>query len=332
VVAGVAAVVVLILLVVGINGCLNSRTDRALKDYTRNVASVMATSKTDVSDPLFTLLNAGSDDPSNLQQSIRQYALAANQAVKQAGGFSVPSQMARAQGALMLVLNLRATAISKIADRIPAAQAKGRANAAGVETALSQIAGQMRAFDASDVVYSQRVRPYITSALKSAGVSGQDLPAGQFLPDIGWLDKDNIGGVLNAVRAQGGTGANPEPTPGTHGHGLISVSIGTTTLQPTPAVNHPTGGGTVTVNVKIANQGENDESDVVVRVSIKAGTAKAVTQSKTVASTKAGTEVTVPVPLTSPPTAPAILTAEVVKVPGEKVTDNNKATYTVQFG
>ncbi|WP_354699756.1 hypothetical protein DSM112329_00011 [Paraconexibacter sp. AEG42_29] len=333
-VAGGGGLLVLILLVLGVNGCLNSRKDRALKDYTRNVATVLSTSQTDVALPFFQLLNVGADNPSDLTASVRQYALAANEAVKQANGFDVPDDMVRAQNSLMLVLHLRATAISKIADKIADAQAKGRDNAAAVESALKQIAGQMRAFDASDVIYTQRVRPYILDALKAAGVSGPDLPAAQFLPDIGWLDEDNIAGVLNAQRAEGGTGANPEPKPGLHGHGLISVAVGDTVLAPSPATNRPAVGASATFNVKIANQGDNDETDVIVRVSIKAGAAKAVVGTRTVASTKSKTETVVPVTVANPPTGnPAILTAEVVKVPGEKTLDpdNNKQTYTVLF-
>lgn len=324
---------ILLLLVLGVNGCLNSRKDRALKDYTRNVAVVMASSQNDVATQFFQLLNAAADNPAELQASVRQQALAAQESVKQASGFSVPGDMVRAQNSLMLVLNLRAAALTKIADAIPDAQAKGRDNAATVETALSRIAGQMRAFDASDVIYSQRVRPYITDTLKAAGVSGADLPAGQFLPDIGWLSKNTIASVLNAQRAGGGTGANPNPAPGLHGHGVISVAAGDSVLSPPPAVNRISGAGAVTFNVKIANQGDNDESDVVVRVTIKAGTAKAIVTSKTVAKTTKKTEATVPVAVSSIPTGvSATVTAEVLKVPGEKNTDNNKQTFTVLFG
>jgi hypothetical protein len=332
-VAGGSGLLILILLVFGINGCLNSRKDRALKDYTRNVAVVMSSSQTDVATQLFQLLNAGADNPTELQASVRQQALAAQESVKQASGFSVPGDMARAQASLMLVLHLRATAITKIADEIPDAQAKGRDNAAAVETALSRIAGQMRAFDASDVIYSQRVRPYITETLKAAGVSGPDLPTREFLPDIGWLSKDNIAGVLNAQRAAGGTGANPDPAPGLHGHGVISVAAGSTVLNPQPAVNRVSAAGSVAFNVKIANQGDNDESDVVVRVTIKAGAAKAVVTSKTVPSTKSKQETTVAIPVSNPPTGNASsVTVEVLKVPGEKNLENNKQTFTVLFG
>jgi len=331
-VAGGVGLLVLILLVVGVNGCLDSRTERALKDYTRNVASVMASSQTDVATPLFQLLNAGADNPGDLQASVSQYRIAAEEEVKQASGFSVPDEMVRAHNSLMLVLNLRAGAIAKIADRIPAAQAKGRDNAQNVERSIRQIAGQMRAFDASDVVYSQRTVPYIRDVLKEADVSGPALPAGQFLPDVRWLDVDKVAGVLNAVRASGGTGANPEPPKGLHGHGLISAAVGTTTLNPRPAINRASASGTITFNVKIANQGEFDEQEVKVRVTVKAGTAKAITATKTVTQTKAKAEATVAVSLTTPPPiGSSVITIEVLKVPGEKNVTNNSMTYATQF-
>jgi hypothetical protein len=332
--AGGRGLGVLLLLVFGVKGCLNSRTERALKDYSRNVAAVVSASQSDVATPLFQLLNAGADNPGDLQASVSQYRVAAEEQVKQASGFDVPDQMTRAHNALMLVLNLRAEAIAKIADRIPAAQAKGRDNAQGAERAVREIAGQMRAFDASDVVYSQRVVPYVQGALRDADVSGVALPAGQFLPDIRWLDTDEIAGVLGSVRASGGTGANPEPAPGLHGHGVIATSVGTTALSPQPAINRISSAGPLTFNVKIANQGDNDEADVKVRVTIKAGTAKAVSATKTVAKTTSKTEATVPVSIASPPAAgsSAVITVEVLKVPGEKNVENNKATYTALFG
>ncbi len=332
-VAGGGGLLVLILFVVFVNGCLDSRTQRALKDYTRNVATVVGSSQSDVATPLFQLLNAGADNPGDLQATISQYRVAAEEQVKQARGFSVPGPMVRAQDSLLLTLNLRATAIAKIADRIPAAQAKGRANAQSVEQAVQQIAGQMRAFDASDVIYSQRVVPYVQGALKDAGVDGPALPSGQFLPDIRWLRVDAIAGVLGSIRAGGGTGANPEPPKGLHGHGLVSVAVGDTSLNPQPAINRVSASGTVTFNVKIANQGEFDEQDVKVRVSIKAGTAKAITATATTATTTTKTEATVEVPLDTPPPigAAAVITVEVVKVPGEKNVENNKMTYRALF-
>ena len=56
----------------------------------------------------------------------------------------------------------------------------------------------------------------------------------------------------------------------------------------------------MTFNVKIANQGENNEADVAVKVTIRGG-GKTITAQKTVDQTAPGTEATVAVPLGQAP-------------------------------
>lgn len=322
----------LILIVFGINGCLDSRKKNSLKDYNREVSAIVAESDQQVSRPLFELLNAGKAQADDLEPQINQLRLIADEDVKKANNLDVPGDMQRAQDDLELVLNLRATAIQKIGDRIRSALVTGRDNAQTSEDAVRQIAGQMQAFLASDVVYSQRVAPYIRDALSSNGVSGQTIATSKFLPSIGWLDPDQIAGKLGSARAGGGTGANPNPAPGLHGHGLTSVTVGGTTLQPGGAVNRLSASGNPTFTVSFQNQGTNDEADVVVRVTIS-GAGKPITAKKTVNQTKAGSAAQVAIPLgTTPPIGqPVTIDVGVEPVPGEKKTDNNKATYTAIF-
>lgn len=330
--AGIA-LLVLILLVFGVKGCLDSRRESSLKDYTRGVSAVMLDSQQTVATPLFNLLNQGADQPQDLQGIAQQLRLAAEEQVKQAKGLSVPGGLERAQGHLLLVLNLRAQAIAKIADRIPGALAQGRANAQTAEAAVDQIAGQMRAFDASDVVYSQRVRPEIEQELRDADVNVPALPNGQFLPDVKWLDPDEVAGVLGSQRAGGGVGANPNPPAGLHGHGITSAAVGSQTLQPKPAVNHIAAGSNVSFSVAFMNQGDFDEREVVVKVTVAAGTSKPITARKTVNTTTAHEAATATVALgQAPPTGKAAtITVEVVKVPGEKNVSNNKQSFTAIF-
>lgn len=323
---------VLLLLVLGIKGCVDSRRASSLKDYTRGVAAVMTSSQQSVATPLFQLLNQGGG-AQDLQGAAQQLRLEAEQEVTQAKGLSVPGGLDRAQAHLLLVLDLRAQAIAKIADRIPSALAQGRANANTAETAVSEIAGQMRAFDASDVVYSQRVRPEIEQGLKDAGVTGPALPTRDFLPDVRWLQVGTVAGVLGAQRAGGGVGANPNPAPGLHGHALTSAAVGTQTLLAKPAVNHIKATPNLAFTVVFMNGGDNDEHQVVVKVTVVAGTSKAIVGQKTVDLTKAHQSSTVSVALNqSPPVGKAAtITVTVEKVPGEKTLDNNTQSFTAIF-
>ena len=85
--------------------------------------------------------------------------------------------------------------------------------------------------------------------------------------------------------------------------------------------------------MKFTNQGENDEFDVPVQVTLQGGTGKDITGKETVDTIVAGESATAAIPLSRKPTAGEVYTVnvEVKPVPGEKKTDNNKSTYNVLF-
>jgi hypothetical protein len=325
--AGILVVFVIVIFL-GLKSCASSRKERAMKDYNRDVTQVATDSVQTVMKPFFELLNQGGS-AGDLQSRINQLRLTSEEQVKTVRSFNPPGEMARAQTALELTMNLRTTALGKVAALVPNAASD---NGQTAEAAVDRITGQMEALLASDVVYSQRVQANIISALEADGIGGQRIVDSRALPDIGWLDKDNIAAVLNAKRAGGGTGASSAPAPGTHGHGLTSVSVGNVTLN-TQGTNHIPAGGNPTFNVKFQNQGENDEAGVTVRVTIKPQSGKAIVVPKKINQTKAGTPAEVNIPLGQAPPigTPSTITVEVLKVPGEKLVDNNKATYTAIF-
>jgi hypothetical protein len=327
-VAGGLALLVIILLIFGIKSCADNAKENALKDYNRNVSAVAVASVREVSEPFFRLLNTGGSQGGDLQAQVNQLRLVAEEQVKRAQGFDVPGDMKRAQADLLMVLNFRSEGLQKIADRIPSAQVQGRDNRQTAEGAVSEIAGEMEVFLASDVVYSQRVVPYIDEALRAASIGGQNIRQSRFLPDLGWLNVDEVAGVLGAQRAGGGTGASRTPAPGLHGHGLLSTSVGTLTLQPGGVNNRIPYSANPTFLIKFQNQGENDESNVVVRLVVK-GAGKTISQRKTINQTKAGQPAQVSIPLgQAPPVGqPVTINVTIEAVPGEKNTDNNKSTY-----
>ncbi len=321
-----AGLLVLILLVFGVKGCLDSRNERALKDYTRDASSIIADSNDQVAKPFFELLSSGQATGNDLQVQVNQIRLTAEEDAKRARELSVPDAMRAAQQNLLLTLDLRAQALTRIAEKLPAAQGRGQQ----AEKATSEIAGQMQMFLTSDVVYSQRAAPLIVQALDEAGISGQSVPASQSLPGYTWLAPET---VANAIGGQGGGTTGGTVAPGLHGHGIVSTAIGDTTLQPDGATNRIASKPPVTVTVKFANQGDNNEKNVTVTLSLAAPGQAPITAKKTVNATTAGTEAEVAIPLTKVPPAGTAseLTVKVAPVPGEENTDNNTATYTVLF-
>ena len=80
------------------------------------------------------------------------------------------------------------------------------------------------------------------------------------------------------------------------------------------------------------NQGENDETDVVVTLSIT-GAGSAIRLEETIGSIKAGETQKVTIPLTRTPAkgSEATMKITVDRVPGEENTDNNRQSFPVTF-
>ncbi|MEA2438433.1 MAG: hypothetical protein QOF65_2989 [Thermoleophilaceae bacterium] len=328
-VAAGVGILVIFLLFFGLKGCLDSRKERKLKDYNRDVTAVISDSNDQVSKPFFDLLSGGGK-AGDLQVQVNQLRLVADEDARRARGFSVPGEMKRAQSALTLVLNFRAEGLEQIAKELPAAQSKGNGSAASSERAVRRIAGEMQKFLASDVVYSQRVIPYIKQALDDATIGGQTIPPSRFLRSLTWLAPAT---VANAVGATGVAGSSTTARgPGPHGHGLTSVTAGGVALQPSPATNRVPAGAGLAFDVKFQNQGASDETNVKVNVKVTGGT-KPITATRTIDQTKAGSpaEVSIPLATTPPVGTPVRVVVTVGKVPGEQKTDNNTQTYTVIF-
>ena len=155
-------------------------------------------------------------------------------------------------------MNLRADGVTKIADQLP----KALSNQPTASAAIQRIAGQMQAFLASDVVYSQRVRAADPRGARRQRHRRPDVATSKFLPTIGWLDPTRSATSSTRTPTRRRRSSSGEIKPGTHGHGLISVTAVGTTLnahrrQPRarPRRRWP-------LDVTYANQGENDETNV----------------------------------------------------------------------
>lgn len=319
-------IVVVLILGFLINSCQNSAKSRSMKSYNSQVTALVNKSD-DNSDQLFQTLSGGSAD--DQAGAVNQIRLEAEDVSKRAAALDVPDEMKPAQRNLLLALDLRAAAIGKIGAQLPAANG----NDASAFKAMQKIAGQMRAFLASDVLYSQRVVPLISDGFSDAGITGQTIQQSEFLKSDGWLSTNKVADRINpnAISASRSGG---QPAPGTHGHGIVSTKIGGTTLTAGTASRVPlTAGAKPQVNVTFANQGENDETDVVVTMKITSGGGNPQTIKKTVNVTKKGTETTTSIVFTTVPTANQAVQIAIAigKVPGEDNVANNKATYDVLF-
>ncbi|MGI8802558.1 MAG: hypothetical protein ACR2KV_10345 [Solirubrobacteraceae bacterium] len=322
--AAVVGLIVLILIVIGVRGYLNSRRDAALRSYNDTVTSIVNDEATNVSTPLFTLLtNPGTTSAIDANTTVQSYRVQAQLDASKAAGLKVPGDMVGAHRDLLLALNLRSEALKRIADAIPGAL--GTQSAADATTS---IASQMEALLASDIIYAQRVAPLITEALSAHHISQAVAPS-RFVPSLNWLNPQFVTGRLTGN--SGGTTASGTPKSGSHGHALLSVSAGGTTLSEGTTVNPIKVTPNLTFDVKVGNQGSNDETGVVVSLKIQ-GSATAIPPATKTVNTKAGTVTDVLIPLSlTPPAGNVRLVANVAPVPGEATTSNNHRTYLVTF-
>jgi hypothetical protein len=333
-VAAGAVVLVLVLLVVLVKGCVDNRREAALKDYNRSVRALVEDSRSAVGRPFFEALSgAASREPTQVQETLNQLRVVADEELEQAERLDVPGEMSSAQDDLELVLSLRRDGVANVADLIQTALG----GTAGADGAVDDIAAQMQAFSASDVVYSQRVAPLILKGLKDDGIAAsydgtageQVLPYADFLPDLSWLNPDYVAGQLGASTTGGDDGGTPAP--GLHGHQIDSVSVGTVQLTPDGSNSLPAS-PPPTFTVTFTNGGEHDEPNVRVVVEITGGPSP-LRASTIVPNTVAGEQATADVQMRSSPSTAGPVTIEVTveQVPGEETLDNNTASYTALF-
>ena len=311
------ALVVLILLVLGVKGCLDARARGALSDYARNVEQIVnETNQT--SKDFFSKL----EDPGNLSVTEFTSEIDADRSAmvnyaSRINGLSAPGELSSAQKSLEVVYILRSAAMEQIANKMPTALGE-----AGAAKATAAIARQMQKLLAADVIYESVTRPEIDGKLADNGIEGSDVPKSTFLPDgTKWLDEAEVQSALGKVN-----GSTTEATTGgVHGLGLLGVRIGETELV-AEAPNAVVAEGTPEVEVEVQNQGESTENGITVVV---IANGKETTQE--IPTLEAGATGTAVVPLTPTPEGETTLEVEAEPVPGEQFAENNEATYTVNF-
>ena len=331
-VAGVAILVVVILMVIGIHSCQVSSRNSALKNYNNSVGSLVRQSD-NTGAQLFRILASGglAKNEQSVQTSLNSTKLAAQSQLSTAQNLSVPSQGTTAQQNFLVTLSLRRDGIADIANNIEPALNKSTS-----EDAVTSIALDMQRFLASDVDYTTQTAPEIAAALHAAnipvgGATGVQIQATNFLPNLAWLTPSYIATQLGASLPASAGGGTSCPAGDTCGHVLNSVSVGGVPLS--------TGGGNTipaspapTFSANLTNGGQVAETNVVVQVAVTTSSGTTISAQTVVPTTKPGQTYTPQITLPStPPTGQAQVKVTVEKVPGEVNLTNNTFTYPVTF-
>ncbi|MGK2932022.1 MAG: CARDB domain-containing protein [Solirubrobacterales bacterium] len=311
-------IVVLILLVLGAKGCLDARKNRSLEDYAGNVTQIV-----DETNALSGGFYGRLEDPQDLGipdfvSEIESDRSAMDGFLSRVEKLNTPGDMESAQSTLLLVYQLRASAMNKIAERMPTALGDE-----GKEKAIKTIAGQMEVLSAADVLYNQVTRHQVDNTIANNGASSPEVPRSTFVPDSSWVDPATIEDALGGVSGASSGEADDDLI---HGTELTSAAIGGITLDSSVSNTIPAGTGSA-VDVSVTNQGEGEETDVQVSISVDGGAA--ITSSiDTLAVGETGVAT---VQLTPEPQGEVTLDIEVEPLPGEEVEENNSLSFTVNF-
>lgn len=318
---------VIVVLAMGLllKGCVDSSRRNGLKDYNQQVNELGSQSISNVSQALELLTNKDAD-PLAQRNQLGELAADSDRLTERARDLSTPGGLDGSTYYLATALSLRATALDRISDLIGKARGTTKAEQ---ESATDAIAGQMQAMLSSDVLWQLRVTPFIKERFEDEDLNSEAITSSTVMKDLGWLNAATVATRVGGFAEEEDT--NTPVPPGTHGHGIVSVSAGGKALTPGAITNVPIGSG-VSFTVKVANQGENDESDVTVAVTgTKQGGGAKIEETKKISQSKQGTESTVEIPIDNAAAGSYSITVEVRPVPGEKNTENNKQKYSVIF-
>ena len=298
-----------------------------MKDYVQDV-DALGQESSQQGKALFQVLSArgGRDRAVDIENALNQLRTGSAALLDRGRDLDVPDDAASAQRYLVESLEFRRDALASVADALPTALGDQERR-----EGTDRVAAQMQAFLASDVIYSQRFVPSVSTSLRDKDLQGEvRVPRSQFLPDIEWLEPGFVADRVSSIRTGRG-GGDERAKPGLHGNGIGSVTLGGQELG---------AGGSATVKlsddlsfeVQVANQGENTETDVNVQVRVGKGD-EAIELEEPLDSIGAGETKTVTIPFSEqPPTGRNVpIEVEVEPVPGEDKTDNNKQSYSAIF-
>ena len=321
---------VVVLLVLGVRSCLDTRKERAFEDYVENAKALLQESDQQSKDLFKALQGKAGSQPVGVENALNTLSANSGRLVERGRQLDHPGELDTANAYLLQTLEFRRDGIKAIAVEAPNAASRGNRT-----EAAKKIAAQMRNLDASDVIYVRRFVPNLQKQLKAEELENRiGIPRSQFLPNVDWLQPSVVLQRVSGIGTGTGTKAPTGPVkPGTHGTGLGAVTVQPSGAElTTDKAADIRAGQNVTFDVQVDNQGENDEQNVGVTIEITGG-AKPIKLEDTIPTIAAGETKTASIPLATTPTTGRALEIKITvqDVPGEADSKNNTQTFPAIF-
>jgi len=321
-------IVAVVLLVVGLRGCASNSKHARYANYITAVRNVAAGS-TGIGKQLNQTLAATGTKESELEATLKGYAAQQQQQVAQARGISPPGPLQVEHDHLIEVLQLRASALTRLADAF-----RQTATAKDATTSGRLIADQARLLLASDVNWDVYFKEPTQSELKRQNVNDiGGVPDSTIFPNPDLASTQAMMTVWQRVHgaATGGTAS------GKHGSALVAVKAlpdgKTLTAGATASSNQVTASTDLAFQVSVQDSGDFQEFNVGVTLTIQKRP-KPIVLRKTIPVINAGETKTVTftnIDINGLFGLPTTVKVDIQPVPGETKVNNNTAEYNVIF-
>jgi hypothetical protein len=332
----VLAFLVLFVLWFAISSFRHAHRNGGYRDYFSEVKEIASQSEAEGAELTSILNSADAGDRSQRIQSLEQLATRADKLEANARKLDAPDQLKDVNDWMLTSLDYRARGIASVQRSITTAmQAK-----ADKEAAAEKVSDALARLVASDVVWSDSFAAMGRNVLSADDVTDVTVPDSTFLKDRDSVGPEAITQMLDRLRVAGkasASGAVVVPNDGkTRGGQLESGQI---TIAPSGKVlsatslNEIKSGDEVEFDVPFTNQGEVQLTDVPVTITLRSDSSDPVELTGTIDAVDPGQTGTAKVSLSQTPDIGVPMTMDVLvgPIPGEKVTENNRASYNVQF-
>jgi len=317
------AILIVLLLVLWVNGCREDKRKDAYRNYVQHVSDYANQSQR-LGRQFNTLLTSRGTKESDVESELAGLAGQQDQITNNARNLDPPGHLRDQDAQMLSAFELRSNGLRGMSDAFRSTASSKNADAAGADLAV-----QMQRFIASDVIWQDFFKEPTKEELQKIGVTGANVPDSVFLrnPDI--ATSTSMKSVWQRIHGAATGGATCSP----RGTQLVSTTV-------MPAGKELSESSTNTIQqstdlafqVKVKNSGCAQEVGLRVTFTIQQSP-KPIKQRKTIPLIDSGAEETVdfrnlPLPPLDQKTS---ITVEVDPVPGETTTDNNSASYPVQF-
>src|SRR5215210_475699 len=208
------AILVVVLLVFWISSCRGEAKKDTYRNYMQDVTRLA-----DQSERIGTRLNSNLVRPdirqAELRRTIDGLAKQQQQLVDAANVIDEPGPLRDEHEAMVEALQFRVNGLQGIGDAF-SAQTKSGTQAGDL------LAAQARRLIASDVVWDDQFNVPSMQELRRQGIQGVQVPDSNFVQNPALATSTAMQAVWDRVR--GGTGGGA-PSPGSHGHNLVSVKV-----------------------------------------------------------------------------------------------------------